>query len=237
MNVTDTLWAIAVLVATAAFVASPLLAPGFGGFEPDQFPVPQIDPPVQPAGYAFAIWGVIYIWLALSSVFGMVARRDAPDWQAMRPYLVLSLAVGATWLPIATLSPLAATVTIWVMLVAALTAARRAPVLDRWWARAPIALYAGWLSAASAVSIGLVLGGWGLMDETSAAGIALVVAIALAFAMQVRLKFTPEYGGAVIWALVAVIVQNATAGSGLVIVVAGIGCLIVSYGILRALTD
>ena len=40
------------------FAVSPLFTQGFNGFEPDQFPVPQDDPPVQPAGYAFSIWGL-----------------------------------------------------------------------------------------------------------------------------------------------------------------------------------
>ena len=51
---------ILVALAALAFAASPLLVPGFGGFDPNRFPVPQENPPVQPAGYAFAIWGLIY---------------------------------------------------------------------------------------------------------------------------------------------------------------------------------
>jgi hypothetical protein len=237
MRLSEILWAIGVLLATAAFVASPFLSPGFGGFEPSQFPVPQNDPPVQPEGYAFAIWGPIYAWLSISAVFGLALRRHAPDWQAMRPQLTLSLALGAGWLPIATISPLAATVLIWLMLISALKAAQNAPVLDRWWARAPVAIYAGWLSAASAVSLGLVLGGWGLLDEVAAAGVALVIATALAFAMQLRLSATPEYGAAVIWALIAIAIGNAADGSGVIIALALAGGFATAYAMLRALTD
>ena len=46
--------------ATLAFLLSPSLTEPFTGYTPESFPVDQIDPPVQPAGYAFAIWGVIY---------------------------------------------------------------------------------------------------------------------------------------------------------------------------------
>ena len=49
--------AVLVLVATLTFVCSPLATIGFNGFRPEQFPVPQTDPPVQPAGYAFSILG------------------------------------------------------------------------------------------------------------------------------------------------------------------------------------
>jgi hypothetical protein len=45
--------AVLTLLAAIAFLLSPLLSSGFNGFSPGQFPIPQIDPPVQPAGYAF----------------------------------------------------------------------------------------------------------------------------------------------------------------------------------------
>lgn len=236
MKLSGILWAIAVLLATAAFVISPFLTPGFGGYAPNQFPVPQIDPPVQPAGYAFAIWGPIYIWLCVSAVFGLFRRGSAPDWQAMRPQLALSLALGAGWLPIATISPLAATLLIWLMLLSALAAVRRVPVLDHWWARAPVAIYAGWLSAASAVSLGLVLGGWGITDNVTAAAVALVAAVIVGFGMQVRLSATPEYGAALIWALIAIAVSN-LGGSGAILILALAGVVVIAYGMLRSQTD
>jgi len=51
--------AILLFTAAIAFAISPFLVDGFNGFAPDQFPIPQIDPPAQPAGYAFSIWGLI----------------------------------------------------------------------------------------------------------------------------------------------------------------------------------
>nr|WP_240769056.1 hypothetical protein [Paracoccus liaowanqingii] len=46
-----------VLLAALAFAASPLIFPGFAGYDAGRFPIPQVDPPVQPAGWAFSIWG------------------------------------------------------------------------------------------------------------------------------------------------------------------------------------
>jgi hypothetical protein len=197
-----------VLLASLGFAASPLLTPGFGGFEPTQFPVPQDNPPVQPAGYAFAIWGLIYAWLILGAGFGLLARVRAVDWAPMRPALALSLGVGVTWLPVAMVSPLAATVLIWVMLVSALVALARAPVLDRWLGRAPVALYAGWLTAASSVSIGLLLAGYGLTGAVPAALVALALALVIALAVLWLIPDAAEYGAGVIWALVGVLVAN-----------------------------
>lgn len=197
-----------VAVAALAFAAGPLLVPGFDGYAPESFPRPQVDPPVQPAGWAFAIWGVIYLWLLAHAGFGLFARATAPDWQAMRAPLALSLAVGATWLPIAQVSPLAATVLIFVMLLGALTAMARAPMLDHWLARGPVALYAGWLTVASFVGLGLVLAGYGLAAPVTAAMICLVLAAALAVFMLSMLRNIAEYGIAVVWALAGVIVAN-----------------------------
>ena len=61
------LTAFAVLAAAIAFALSPLASSGFAGFSADQFPILQDNPPVQPAGYAFSIWGVIYAWLILGA--------------------------------------------------------------------------------------------------------------------------------------------------------------------------
>ena len=229
----ESLWAAAVLVAALAFGASTWIVPDFGGFDPDQFPTPQNKPPVQPSGYAFAIWGLIYVWLLVSAVFGLFRRREALDWIEMRPALVLSLAVGATWLPIAKESPLAAALLIWVMLVSALVALFRAPLLDRWYARVPLGIYAGWLTAASFVAVGLILAGYGWMSEIRAAIWCLSLAVVAAAAIQILLEGVPEYGLTVIWALVAVAVQN-IGGPGLVFLLAIAGIVVMTVLSLRA---
>lgn len=227
------LLALAVLVAAAIFAVSPFLVTGFNGFEADQFPVPQDNPPIQPAGYAFAIWGVIYIWLVIGAGYGLLKRHDAYDWMPMRPSLLLSLAVGATWLAVAQASPVAATILIWVMLVSALVALFKAPDLDRWWGRAPVAIYAGWLTAASFVSLGLVTAGYGLAGEVPAALFWLTVALVFAAGVQIKLDGAPMYGAAVVWALVGIVMSN-IGGTGSVAALAALGVVIMSVLAIRA---
>ena len=108
------------LILTATFVVSPAFTDPFMGFTADQLPYPQIDPPVQPAGYAFAIWGLIYGWLVISAVFGVWKRADSPSWDYVRAPLVVSLAVGTPWLAIANASAIWATITIFIMAAAAI---------------------------------------------------------------------------------------------------------------------
>lgn len=217
--------AILVLLAALAFASAPFFVTSFAGFRPDQFPVPQIDPPVQPAGYAFAIWGVIYLWLIVSAGFGVWARGSMPDWEPMRPALALSVGVGVAWLPVAVLSPIAATVLIWLMLVTALRALEKAPALDHWLARAPVGLYAGWLTAAASVSVGLLLAGYGITDEIPAAVIGLLLALVIALRTLRRVPGSGVYGLGVTWALVGVVVADISGAFGIA-VLAGIAAIV-----------
>jgi hypothetical protein len=201
----------AALVATAAlvFAATPLVVP-FQGFDPELFPIPQEEPPAQPAGWAFGIWGPIYLWLLAHALFGLVRRADAPAWDGARWPLAFSLVVGAAWLPVAQTAPVAATVMIWAMLASALLALARTPAReDVWLLRAPVSLYAGWLTAASWVALALLGAGYGIgPGETGWAWIALAGALVTALAVTRLAPLTPFYAAAVVWALVAVAAAN-----------------------------
>jgi len=197
-----------ILVTSMAFAGSPLWVPEFGGFEPYQFPIPQQNAAVQPAGYAFAIWGPIFTWLVIAAVYGLWKRATASTWTAMRPALLVSLAIGTAWLPVASLSPVWAGILIWLMLISSLVALFRSPHEGQVWASWPIGLYAGWLSAASFAAIGLLLGGYGWASELTAAMICVSLASVLGFAIQWRLRRAPTYGISVIWALFAIAVAN-----------------------------
>ncbi|HDY96077.1 MAG: tryptophan-rich sensory protein [Sulfitobacter litoralis] len=196
------------------FAVSPFFVSGFNGFSPDQFPIPQDNPPVQPAGYAFSIWGLIYVWLIVGMGWGLWKRREDYLWHDMRLPLALSLFVGCFWLAVAVASPVWASVLIWVMLITALYALFRSPREDRGFAALPVGLYAGWLSAASCVSLGLLAAGYGWMSGPTAGLVFVGLAIVIAAGVQSSLMRAPTYGIGVIWALVAVVVANmATAPS------------------------
>ena len=198
-----------VLVAAVAFFIAPFVSPPFTGYDPGMFPVVIDRPYIQPAGYAFSIWGLIYAWLAVHAVFGVIKRADDPAWDATRLPLAGSALLGAVWLAIAGVAPVTATVVIWVMLGLALLALLRSdPARDRWLLVAPIAIYAGWLTAASAVSLGVVLAGYGWLTNTGSAIAMLALVLVIAVAVQLRKRGVLEYGAVVIWALVAVIVAN-----------------------------
>lgn len=200
--------ALATLILTVAFAASPLVTPPFTGFEDGQLLVPQPDPLIQPAGWAFSIWGVIYLWLIVSAVVGLWRRAADPGWDRARAPLMVSLAIGAPWLWVATVSPIAASVMIFGMLVFAVIALLRAPRADWALLAAPVGLYAGWLTAASAVSLGVTMAGYGVLDGTAWAyiGVPLAAAVALAVLLARRDGYT--YGVAVLWALTGILAKS-----------------------------
>lgn len=220
--------AILLFTAAVAFATAPLLVPSFGGFDPQHFPYPPVDPPVQPAGYTFAIWGLLYLWLLAHAAFGLLKRAEDPDWDAPRWPLVISLMLGTVWLETAEQMPVMAVLLIWVMTVGAVVALMRTPPRpDRWLLRAPIAAYAGWLTAASGVGIGVVLTGYGLLSPVAAALAMLAVILALALTIQMRSQ-APEYGAAVLWALIGLVVANLSRAP-VVAVAALIGAALMIY--------
>jgi hypothetical protein len=107
------------------------------------------------------------------------------------------------------MSPVWATLTIWPMAIGAIVAFVRADTgRDLWLLAFPPALLAGWLTAASAVSTGILLAGYGVLAPVPAAAAMLGLVLLIAVPVQRSRRSMPAYGLAVIWALVAVIVAN-----------------------------
>lgn len=224
--------AVLVLVATIAFVLSPLLSQPFTGFDPAQMPIPVDDPPIQPAGYAFAIWGAIYLWLLASAGFGLIRRDTTPDWDRARWPLFASLAIGAGWIAVALAAPVSATILIWAMLIGAVAALLRGPRADRAWFALPLGLYAGWLTAASCVALGTVAMGYGIGSEAVLSWIMLLAALAIALPLALRLRIA-SYPIAVAWALVGIVVANGLEPFG---IAAGLGAAALGALGLRQIT-
>ncbi|MGL5010861.1 MAG: hypothetical protein ACRC6I_13350 [Paracoccaceae bacterium] len=200
--------ALLLLAATIAFGAAPFITPPFTGYDPAIFPVNIPRPSIQPAGFAFSIWGLIYAGLIAHALFGLLKRRDDSVWDAPRLPLALSIAIGTLWLWIAPTYPITATLAIWAMLALAVLALLRTASQDRWLLATPIAIYTGWLTAAANVSLGVVVAGYGWLTDTQTAAAMLALALAIAVSVQLRRPRDFAYGLTVIWALIGIIAVN-----------------------------
>ncbi len=215
-----------VLVSAIAFAAGSSFTPGFEGFDPADYPYPIDDLPLTPAGYAFAIWGLIFIALIASAAYGMMKRANDPVWDATRLPLIMTQTIGAAWVGISVWSPLSATVLIWVMLILTLAALSKAVVSRDLWLLIPVGLLAGWLTAASWVALATSLAGQlASISIVTASWIGLCGALIMALTCLIRLRQS-AYAATAIWALVGIIVAGKGSTVFLGIVAIGILALI-----------
>lgn len=137
-------------------------------------------------------------------------------------------------------APVWATLLILLMTACAILAMIRAGTGDEWWQVLPLGLYAGWLTAASGVSIGIVLGGYAIMSPVWAAILCLILVCAVTLAVQVQRPMVWTYALAVIWALFGVIVANLSPVSPATVIVAGLGMMaigLIAWRARRTVTD
>ncbi|MGL4974764.1 MAG: hypothetical protein ACRC56_05685 [Bosea sp. (in: a-proteobacteria)] len=195
-------------------------------------PLPFEPNPAMPAGYAFAIWGAIYLGALASAIRQLLpgapshANMDRIRWLCIGGY-----ACCIAWLLAARFGPLWATVPlIWCMLAClgpAFVMASKiksgkaaaegvAAFRTKWLIAAPLALYAGWLTAAAFVNLADVLPGYGFGRfglSAQAFGVLMIAGAALiAFVIIAQSNMRLLYMATVIWALVAIVVRNGVPG-------------------------
>ncbi|HSK25817.1 MAG TPA: hypothetical protein VK894_02785 [Jiangellales bacterium] len=172
-----------------------------------------------PAGYAFAIWGVIYL-----ACLGLAVRQVLPA-QRVREvhrrtgwWLALAFACSTAWVPLFGAGLLwVAQVVIVVLVVALAVALARLTGLaplggagDRWLLAGPVSLYLGWASLASVAGAATTGVAYGAPAEGIAPALIAVAVLAVVTGLGVWVVSTVVAAGgfavAAAWALVAVAV-------------------------------
>ncbi len=117
-----------------------------------------------PAGYAFSVWGLIYLGLIAYSVYQLLpARRGAPIHDRLAKPLVLASILSIVWLVLFNSVQLLLSVAVIVgMLTTALlllVRSREGTLHEKgWnWLAAPFSLYAGWLTVATIANVAVYL--------------------------------------------------------------------------------
>lgn len=165
------------------------------------------------AGYAFAIWGPIFL---LDVLFGTWQAFDrAPDRRLarIRPWTALGFAMTSAWMVVFSLQWFGlALAIIWISLASLLFSA--AQVSDtathprsRWWQWVPLSLHAGWVSLAVFLNVAQVVVAYRLLPTGHMLPWSLVLfaaAAVLLLASVVHLRGNPWFVLAAGWGLAGV---------------------------------
>ena len=238
---------IAVLLMTLVTIATNVLAnalPIAGrttGEISDAFPAL-----VTPAGYVFAIWGVIYLGLLAYAVWQVLpAQATNPRVQAVAWPIALGHLANALWIvawhtlafgvSLLLMLVLLATLIVTYLRLRAPVAARRAAApsrAERVLARGTFSVYLGWITVATVANVTVWLMDRGFETRFLAlpavvwAMVALVVATLLGVRMLMRYR-DAAYAAVLVWAFIGIVVMQI--GTPLVAATAVVGALALVY--------
>lgn len=211
-------------------------------------------PLIEPAPYAFSIWGVIFaLSLAYAAYQALPGNRDSPLLRHIGPFTAAAFLCVGMWsvlvpagqllLALAMLAISFVCLLVAYLRVAGSARTRGLSRGERWLVAPAVAIFSGWLTAANVVSLdsevvrfGLVAGGG--LGEGVLGSILLLLGGVLAAAIVLAGKEGPAqgflaYGVTVLWALVAVGVNHYDA-SLLTTGTATVAAVLVLAALLRA---
>jgi len=189
---------------------------------------------VTPAGYAFSIWGLIYVGLVAFGVYQLLPANIA-RFRPVRSLYIFTCALNCAWLYFWHAEQIVVCFVIIVALCITLFLINyhlKGPrsLADNWIVKAPFGIYFGWVTAAMSVNFVIMLKYLRLdlsFTAETILGVVLILAVAVA-AIAIRVKLTNYfYPIAVAWALTAIAVKQS--GKTAIVAAAALGvvaCLI-----------
>ncbi len=205
----------AVLIAVFIQIGATFL-PQFGFGEPIGDRSDSIRTLITPSGWAFAIWGPLFLGSAIFAIWQALPKQrdnallDRIAWPAA--IALAAQGVWATYTQFANLTAVSAIiilVSLGGLLVCLRTLAAQAALSagERWFAALALSALAAWLTAASIVNISATLAYYGIgggFAYPMAAAIMIGVGGVIAALAVVRSRGNPWYGLVFCWALLAI---------------------------------
>ena len=219
----------AVAQVLAAPVTSLTMGPGA-----DQQPISDANlSPVTPAGYAFAIWALIYAGSLVLAVYQLLPSQLSRGVHRRTGWwLVGAFASSTIWVPlfgtgIIWLSQVVIVMLVICLIFVAVKFSRLGPAenaAERFAFRLPVMLYLGWATLAGVAGFGAMFRSWGMSPDsrpTSEVGVALVLSATIASLFVVgRLSAITGFLLAALWGFAAVAVATYSDDVRLAVVVA-----------------
>lgn len=228
------------LVLAVVQIASPVLIPSSTFTTADRVG----EPPIVPAGYAFAIWGLVEILALGYAAWSLLTRRDG---SLLREQLAAPLAVVfagfSLWLVAAVVEPVWTTVVIFLVMFAGLLRALAVALAARAeiarWSRAgrlliwgTLGVYTGWTSIAVWVNLATAItasgapltGSAGVLGQLAVLGGATATGCAIVW----WTRGLAGYAAAAAWAFVGAAIGAAGAGEPLLAAAAVVGLIVLA---------
>jgi len=174
-----------------------------------------------PAGYVFAIWGLIYIGLIAFGIYqALPSQRDNPRLRSVDGFFALASLSNMLWLFLWHYEQFMATLAVMLVLLAALIAIYQrlgmgrtsVSTAENWLVRIPFSIYLGWITVATIANVTEVLNylkwnGFGLSPETW-----MLIILGAVFVIATLTNLTRRdvaYTLVILWALIGIIVKQA----------------------------
>jgi benzodiazapine receptor len=200
---------------------------------------------VIPAGYVFAIWGVIYLFLGAFTVWQALPRnREDATLRSLGWLPAVSGVLNSTWVLLFQYEVFALTVPVMLALLVTLIAIHLR-LWDRrdalhgtsfWVVRVPFSIYLGWITVATIANIAQAGAALGISAPADVSPViaAAVLLIGLAIAARFVYRFGDvAYGLVIVWAYVGILVKEQD--TVIVALVAALGALVIAAIVVRAI--
>ena len=196
---------------------------------------------ITPAGYAFAIWGLIYLSLIAFSIYqALPSQTDNPRFKNIRTLYIANCAANCFWIYLWHYDSILAALAVMFVLLGTLVLInvnlrKSESMAEIWLARIPFSLYFGWVTVATIlnVSIALVFLGVNISEANSIILSSILIVVATVLGILIRFKLAIfAYPLAIAWALTAIAVKQS--GKTAIVVCAAFGVIALLVSALTA---
>jgi hypothetical protein len=190
-----------------------------------------------PAGYVFAIWGVIYIgWLVYAIFQALPSQADNPILKKIAPWYWISSLGNIAWLFLWHYEVFEYTLLFMGLILVSLLVINRALAgvegQAKWYVKLPFSVYLGWISVATVANFSqwLYYLGWSGWGISAAAWAVIMLAVAtLLGILMAWLENDSFYTLVLIWSLIGITVSQA--GASRVVLAAWVGVALLAVAL------
>lgn len=179
---------------------------------------------LNPAPYAFGIWGLIYLGLLGFGIYQVLpAQRDNPRLQRASSWIIVNAIANMLWYPAAyqkSWDGITSNLLLIIMLYSLVKISQALQIRqvivstgETWLARLPFSLYFGWVTVATPVSIAnlLAYNGWNGGSTAPDIWAVIILAVGLIIAFYTYLRVANfAYLLVIAWGYVAIAVEQAS---------------------------